>query len=60
IKLLGIDDDHRNELLSSIIYIGFGSITGNDSDRLLHVVLEALKKTGYRALLYDLAEFVDK
>ncbi|CAF5030743.1 unnamed protein product, partial [Rotaria magnacalcarata] len=36
------------------------SITGNDSDRLLHVVLEALKKTGYRALLYDLAEFVDK
>ena len=33
------------------IYIGFGSITGHDSDRLLHAVLEALEKTGYRALL---------
>ncbi|CAF1200640.1 unnamed protein product [Adineta steineri] len=33
------------------IYIGFGSITGHDSDRILEVVLEALKTTGYRALL---------
>ena len=33
------------------IYIGFGSITGNDSDRLLKVVLEALAQTEYRALL---------
>jgi UDP:flavonoid glycosyltransferase YjiC (YdhE family) len=33
------------------IYIGFGSITGHDSKRILEVVLEALKTTGYRALL---------
>jgi UDP:flavonoid glycosyltransferase YjiC (YdhE family) len=33
------------------IYIGFGSITGHDSDRILQTVLEALKTTGYRALL---------
>ena len=33
------------------IYIGFGSITGHDAKRLLEVVLEALKTTGYRALL---------
>ena len=33
------------------IYIGFGSITGHDSKRILGAVLEALKTTGYRALL---------
>ena len=33
------------------IYIGFGSITGHDSDRLLKSILEALRKTNYRALL---------
>ena len=33
------------------IYIGFGSITGHDSKRLIEVVLEALKTTGYRALI---------
>lgn len=33
------------------IYIGFGSITGHDSKRILEVVLEALKMTDYRALL---------
>jgi UDP:flavonoid glycosyltransferase YjiC (YdhE family) len=33
------------------IYIGFGSITGHDSKRLLEAVLEALRTTGYRALL---------
>ena len=33
------------------IYIGFGSITGNDAQYLLQVVLGALKKTSYRALL---------
>jgi UDP:flavonoid glycosyltransferase YjiC (YdhE family) len=37
------------------IYIGFGSITGHDSRRILGVVLEALHKTGYRALLSGLA-----
>jgi UDP:flavonoid glycosyltransferase YjiC (YdhE family) len=39
----------------SPIYIGFGSITGHDSSRLLKIVLEALKATGYRALLSGLA-----
>jgi UDP:flavonoid glycosyltransferase YjiC (YdhE family) len=33
------------------IYIGFGSITGHDSERILEAVLQALKTTGYRALL---------
>ena len=33
------------------IYIGFGSITGHDSKRLIEVVLEALKMTGYRGLI---------
>ncbi|UJR27650.1 hypothetical protein I4U23_008931 [Adineta vaga] len=33
------------------IYIGFGSITGHDSDRILQVVLEALEETRYRSLL---------
>ena len=33
------------------IYIGFGSITGHDSKRLLDVVLEALQTTGYRGLI---------
>ena len=37
------------------IYIGFGSITGHDSTRLLKIVLDALKATGYRALLSGLA-----
>jgi UDP:flavonoid glycosyltransferase YjiC (YdhE family) len=49
INFLGL---HNNgEKLSPPIYIGFGSITGNDSDRLLQVILTALKITGYRALL---------
>ena len=40
------------------IYIGFGSITGHDSKRLSSAILEALNKTGYRALLsgFDLDE----
>jgi len=49
---LNLDNDDRNqENLSPPIYIGFGSITGNDSNRLLKVILDALAKTGYRALL---------
>jgi UDP:flavonoid glycosyltransferase YjiC (YdhE family) len=43
------DDDQKKS--SPPIYIGFGSVTGNDSDRLLKVVLDALKETGYRALI---------
>jgi UDP:flavonoid glycosyltransferase YjiC (YdhE family) len=33
------------------IYIGFGSITGHDSRRILKSILKALNATGYRALL---------
>lgn len=38
------------------IYIGFGSITGHDSGRILKVILKALKATGYRAILSCLAK----
>jgi len=41
-------DDHK---LPPPIYIGFGSITGHDSSRLLTMIIEALNKTGYRAIL---------
>lgn len=37
------------------IYIGFGSITGHDSQRLLQIVLKALAQTEYRAILSGLA-----
>lgn len=33
------------------IYIGFGSTVGGNFDRILHVVLESIAKTGQRALL---------
>lgn len=42
------------------IYIGFGSITGHDAQRILRVVLEALAVTGYRALLSGLAKDNDE
>ncbi|CAF4849613.1 unnamed protein product [Rotaria sp. Silwood1] len=42
------------------IYIGFGSITGHDSRRILQIVLEALNTTGYRALLSGLANDDDQ
>ena len=42
------------------IYIGFGSITGHDSRRILQIVLEALNLTGYRALLSGLANDDDE
>jgi hypothetical protein len=41
------------------IYIGFGSITGHDSRRILGVVVVALEKSGYRALIYGLATDID-
>ena len=40
--------------ISTPIFIGFGSITGHDSRRLLKVILAALAQTGYRALLTGL------
>ncbi|UJR11180.1 hypothetical protein I4U23_015361 [Adineta vaga] len=42
-------NDKRDK--SPPIFIGFGSITGHDSHRLLNIILEALMQTGYRALL---------
>jgi UDP:flavonoid glycosyltransferase YjiC (YdhE family) len=42
------------------IYIGFGSITGHDPQRILKVVLRALAATGYRAVLSGLAKATDK
>ena len=63
-----IDDVHEpsEDLLHFLhagdppIYIGFGSITGHDSSRLLKIVLDALKVTGYRALLSGLANENDR
>jgi sterol 3beta-glucosyltransferase len=52
VAFLGLNDDKQDtEKLSPPIYIGFGSITGCDSRRLFHVILDALARTGYRALL---------
>ncbi|CAF2683629.1 unnamed protein product [Rotaria sp. Silwood2] len=42
------------------IYIGFGSITGHDSRRILRIVVDALTETGYRALLSGLATDTDQ
>jgi UDP:flavonoid glycosyltransferase YjiC (YdhE family) len=60
LKFLGLNNKHRDESLSPPIYIGFGSITGHDSSRILKVVLDALEETGYRALLSGLAKDGDK
>jgi UDP:flavonoid glycosyltransferase YjiC (YdhE family) len=52
VDFLGLNKDKNNDKnLSPPIYIGFGSITGNDSHRLLQIILGALARTGYRALL---------
>jgi UDP:flavonoid glycosyltransferase YjiC (YdhE family) len=60
LKFLGLNRNKDDEKLSPPIYIGFGSIVGHDSDRLLKVILEALEQTGYRALLSGLATDKDK
>ena len=58
---LGLDNDDQNkEKLSPPIYIGFGSITGNDSDRLLKIIVDALARTGYRAVLSGFNENNDE
>lgn len=61
LEFLGIDNDrnHSDRTLSPPIYIGFGSITGHDSRRILQIVLDALNVTGYRALLSGLATDTD-
>ncbi len=61
LEFLGISNDHPDDpKLSPPIYIGFGSITGHDSHRLLRVIIDALDKTGYRALLAGLATEADQ
>jgi UDP:flavonoid glycosyltransferase YjiC (YdhE family) len=53
------DDDHNESKLSPPIYIGFGSIAGHDSRRILGVVIDALNRTEYRAVLSGLASDTD-
>ncbi|UJR14428.1 hypothetical protein I4U23_001425 [Adineta vaga] len=60
IKFLGLHNKDHHKSIKPPIFIGFGSITGHDSDRILQVVLEALEKTGYRAVLSGLAKDDDK
>lgn len=48
---LSSDDQEEKRDLSPPVFIGFGSITGHDSDRLLQVILDALEQTKLRALL---------
>lgn len=53
LRFLGLSPtlNDRTREISPPIFIGFGSITGHDSRRLLKLVLEALDQTGYRAIL---------
>ncbi|UJR08606.1 hypothetical protein I4U23_012865 [Adineta vaga] len=53
LNFLGLNIQHTNDndKLPPPIYIGFGSITGHDSNRLLKIIIEVLAETGYRALL---------
>jgi UDP:flavonoid glycosyltransferase YjiC (YdhE family) len=61
LDFLGINNDHHDShKLSAPIYIGFGSIAGHDSRRLLGVVVDALGQTGYRALVAGLAIDTDQ
>lgn len=60
LDFLGLSPSHRNRSLSPPMYIGFGSITGHDSERLLKVVVEALEHTGRRAVLSGLAKDDDQ
>jgi len=61
LEFLGINQngDRTDLQLSPPIYIGFGSIAGHDSRRILEVVVDALDRTGYRALLSGLATDTD-
>ncbi|CAF3768930.1 unnamed protein product [Rotaria sordida] len=53
------DGNPKDRKLSPPIYIGFGSITGHDSRRILDIVVDTLNRTGYRALLSGLATDAD-
>jgi UDP:flavonoid glycosyltransferase YjiC (YdhE family) len=61
LEFLGINNngERQDPKLSPPIYIGFGSITGHDSRRILGIVMDALDRTGYRALLSGLATDTD-
>ncbi|CAF0894317.1 unnamed protein product [Adineta steineri] len=60
IKFLGINNKKQDKSVTAPIYIGFGSITGHDSERILKAIIEALEKTGDRAVLLGLAKDDDK
>ncbi|CAF3700402.1 unnamed protein product [Adineta steineri] len=62
LEFLCINDDgsYKNPKLPPPIYIGFGSITGHDSRRILKVVVDAVNLTGYRVLLSGLATDADQ
>ncbi|CAF1210538.1 unnamed protein product [Adineta steineri] len=57
LDFLQLNDDKSK--LSLPIYIGFGSIAGHDSRRILKVVIDAVNLTGYRVLLSGLATDTD-
>jgi UDP:flavonoid glycosyltransferase YjiC (YdhE family) len=60
LNFLGLSDGNCIEhKLPPPIYIGFGSIAGHDSRRILAVVINALNRTGYRAILSGLASDTD-
>ncbi|CAF3732724.1 unnamed protein product [Adineta steineri] len=54
------DGSYTNSKLPPPIYVGFGSITGHDSRRILKVVVDAVNLTGYRVLLSGLATDADQ
>ncbi|CAF3948860.1 unnamed protein product [Adineta steineri] len=53
LAFLGLQTNLNNHIdeTSLPIFIGFGSIIGHDSHRLLDIILKSLMQTGYRALL---------
>lgn len=54
VQFLDIDNQQTNNK-EKPIYIGFGSITGHNCHRILQVIINALKQTGYRAVLSGFA-----
>ena len=62
LEFLGIGRDGTcvANSLAPPIYVGFGSITGHDSRRILKVVIDAVEQTEYRILLSGLAADTDR
>jgi UDP:flavonoid glycosyltransferase YjiC (YdhE family) len=50
-QFLGFNSSSKTSITTPLIYVGFGSITGNDSHRLFRLIMDALKKANYRVLL---------